>query len=292
MWNDPSPVWRKAQKQHQCDGDGCENVIDKGELYLDQALRQPMHAHKRYCNDCGEAAEATKFLDGRHNPFPDQYQQHIASGQWQNLRRRVKQERGNRCERCGAENVSLALHHKHYGTLGNERSQDVEVLCQECHFKEHEKEHEVADSGPERPMGGIIIGDGGEHWRPFEPNEIYVPLSDGRYVLVKRTRMGTPEREGGMELLEAARLVRELSGSVEKLLAALDAQSAEEVIQHCKRIRPLLQGRFGNVGEKVTKISTAAKSFTKVTVDDADTKEKLIRAFEEMKIAFDTHKGV
>lgn len=287
MWNDPSPIWRKAQKQHECDGDGCENVIEKGELYLDQALRQPMHAHKRYCSTCGDAVWGSHFFDGR-NALPDQYQQHIASGQWQSLRRRVKEERGNCCERCGAENVSLALHHKHYGTLGKERPQDVEVLCQDCHLKEHEPD--VAESAPDYPKGGIIVSEAGEQWRPFEPNEVYLPLGDGRYALVKQTKMGTPERARVIEFLESAKLIRQLNGSIEHLLGALDSHSAQAVIQDCQRIRPLLRGRFGNVGEQVSKISSAAKLFMKSCCDIADAKDKLIRAADEMKISFDIHK--
>ena len=41
MWNEPMPKWRKAQKQHQCQGEGCARIIAPGERYLDQALRHP-----------------------------------------------------------------------------------------------------------------------------------------------------------------------------------------------------------------------------------------------------------
>lgn len=43
MWGEPMPKWRKAQKQHQCQGDGCAKIIAVGEGYLDQALRDPPH---------------------------------------------------------------------------------------------------------------------------------------------------------------------------------------------------------------------------------------------------------
>jgi len=35
MWNEPMPTWRTARKQHQCQGDGCAQVIAVGERYLD-----------------------------------------------------------------------------------------------------------------------------------------------------------------------------------------------------------------------------------------------------------------
>ena len=31
----------------------------------------------------------------------------------------------------------LEVHHRHYDTLGNERLDDVEVLCSSCHRNEH-----------------------------------------------------------------------------------------------------------------------------------------------------------
>ncbi len=44
----------------------------------------------------------------------------------------------HRCERCGAA-TGLQLHHRHYETLGRERLEDVEVLCDSCHRVETER---------------------------------------------------------------------------------------------------------------------------------------------------------
>lgn len=57
------------------------------------------------------------------------------------LRRYVEIAQGGRCARC-RDMKPLQLHHKHYRTLGNERLQDVEALCVDCHKiadKEREK---------------------------------------------------------------------------------------------------------------------------------------------------------
>ncbi len=43
MRTESMPTWRTAQKQHQCQGDGCVKVIARGERYLDRALRHPTH---------------------------------------------------------------------------------------------------------------------------------------------------------------------------------------------------------------------------------------------------------
>lgn len=43
----------------------------------------------------------------------------------------------HKCERCGAYNVSLDVHHKTYERLGFEAPEDLEVLCRDCHNKAH-----------------------------------------------------------------------------------------------------------------------------------------------------------
>lgn len=44
--------------------------------------------------------------------------------------------RGKKCERCGSTK-RIEVHHKTYVRLCNEKSTDLEVLCNLCHAKEH-----------------------------------------------------------------------------------------------------------------------------------------------------------
>ena len=136
MWGEPMPKWRKAQKQHQCQGDGCGRVIAKGERYLDRALPEPRNSHLRYCQKCAEPvierANGYHFFNGRSD-FPDRYQQRISSGHWKRQKREIIEQRGNRCDRCEQVNASLHLHHIHYRSLGREQPEDVELLCPQCH---------------------------------------------------------------------------------------------------------------------------------------------------------------
>ena len=115
MWNEPTPKWRTARKQYQCQGDGCAKVIASGEQYLDRALNQPAHSHLRYCKECaepvGEGAADDHFLS--RSDLPDRYAQRISSTEWKSLRREIIEQRGNRCEQCGHEGGSLVLHHLH-----------------------------------------------------------------------------------------------------------------------------------------------------------------------------------
>ncbi len=222
MWNEPMPVWRNAQKQHQCQGDGCNKVIAKGERYLDRALRDPPHSHLRYCQECAEpvVARAIEYHmasngDGvarviPRNDFPDRYQKRISSAEWKTLKRKVIEQRGNRCERCEKESASLELHHLHYESLGSERPEDVELLCAECHTEAHEsplliwlkrfvetgepqlreaarqliRNLEAAKAPRSEPQDeGLIVGPDGEaRWGKLDPDMIYAVYPDGRYL--------------------------------------------------------------------------------------------------------------
>jgi HNH endonuclease len=149
MLNEPMPVWRKAQKQHKCQS--CSKVIAYGEDYLDKALREPAHSHLRYCRGCAEPVVRRAIEDGMssngggvarvnsRNDFPDRYQQRISSAAWKTLKRKVIEQRGNRCERCEKESASLELHHLHYQSLGSEQPEDVALLCAECHNEAHQR---------------------------------------------------------------------------------------------------------------------------------------------------------
>jgi hypothetical protein len=187
MWTESMPKWRTAQKQHQCQGDGCAKVIAPGERYLDRALRHPTNSHLRYCQECAEPviarANGYHFFNGR-NDFPDRYHQRISSAQWKTLKRKVIEERGSRCERCERVSASLHLHHVHYRSLGSEQPEDVELLCAECH--KGADEARAAKSRPKRdePEEGLIVGIDGDHWGKLDPDMIYIPLQDGRYVPV------------------------------------------------------------------------------------------------------------
>jgi hypothetical protein len=141
MWNDPTPKWRTARKQYQCQNGGCAEMNASGELYLDRALSQPAHSHLRYCKECAEPFAATDdypFFDGR-NGFPDRYAQRISGADWKALRRDVIEQRGNRCELCSHEGGSLILHHLHYKSMGNELPKDVQLLCSTCHQQADEE---------------------------------------------------------------------------------------------------------------------------------------------------------
>jgi hypothetical protein len=77
----------------------------------------------------------------------EQYEKYLETPHWQAFRKLVfeaqlKRLGRNCCERCQKERnsegtVRLQVHHLTYERLGNELIEDVEIICRDCHEKEH-----------------------------------------------------------------------------------------------------------------------------------------------------------
>lgn len=60
------------------------------------------------------------------------YLKYLESPEWRVRRADALLRGGSVCCRCGT-NKRLEVHHKTYERLGNEKDEDLEVLCHECH---------------------------------------------------------------------------------------------------------------------------------------------------------------
>ncbi len=60
------------------------------------------------------------------------YKNYIASDEWK-ARKQAKLDKSQRCAVCG-ETDGLQLHHKNYVQLGEERTDDLVLLCKACHW--------------------------------------------------------------------------------------------------------------------------------------------------------------
>jgi 5-methylcytosine-specific restriction endonuclease McrA len=60
------------------------------------------------------------------------YEKHLRSAAWRQIRRRAIAAAGHRCGLCPATE-QLEAHHRTYDNLGDERDGDLTVLCRECH---------------------------------------------------------------------------------------------------------------------------------------------------------------
>lgn len=81
----------------------------------------------------------------RHNPGFD-YATYLESPEWARLRRRAIVRAGGRCQLCNSRK-SLNVHHRTYTRIGEERLDDLTVLCRSC----HERFHGVGPEGPREP---------------------------------------------------------------------------------------------------------------------------------------------
>lgn len=74
-----------------------------------------------------------------------EYQRYLKDHHWRMFRKWILRQRGGACEKCGISNVwsimaygqPINVHHISYDHLGQERPEDVVVLCRRCHEEAH-----------------------------------------------------------------------------------------------------------------------------------------------------------
>lgn len=64
------------------------------------------------------------------------YPEYIRSRQWKQRAAAMIARANFRCQRCGSPRA-LNVHHLTYAHLGDEWAEDLIVLCNSCHKKEH-----------------------------------------------------------------------------------------------------------------------------------------------------------
>ena len=95
------------------------------------------------------------------------YAEYIQSEAWVRKAEEAKRRAGHRCQICNRhqDDVLIDAHHRTYERLGNERPEDIPVLCRECHdlFSRHAKlakygfqEFRQLDSGKPRRIPDIL----------------------------------------------------------------------------------------------------------------------------------------
>lgn len=64
------------------------------------------------------------------------YDDYLSSDHWQDIRQLALERAQHRCVTCNSSK-SLHVHHRNYSRLGNERIEDLTVLCADCHALFH-----------------------------------------------------------------------------------------------------------------------------------------------------------
>lgn len=83
--------------------------------------------------------EQTAVIEKKKDARRIIYEKYLKSAKWINFRNKIKESRGNKCEKCGIKEVELHGHHLTYDRFMNELESDIQIVCKPCHKKIHEK---------------------------------------------------------------------------------------------------------------------------------------------------------
>ena len=75
----------------------------------------------------------------------DRYLAYLQSDDWALQRAAAFARARMQCQRCGSR-YGLEVHHRTYARLGDERPDDLELLCGDCHERHHRRQREAKHS--------------------------------------------------------------------------------------------------------------------------------------------------
>jgi 5-methylcytosine-specific restriction endonuclease McrA len=65
------------------------------------------------------------------------YKEYLRTRHWQHFKQEALKFYQYKCQLCSAKDTQLDVHHRTYENLGCETFNDVIVLCNDCHGKQH-----------------------------------------------------------------------------------------------------------------------------------------------------------
>lgn len=74
----------------------------------------------------------------------EEYKAYLNSPRWKAIRKRLYREYEYKCAMCGSPK-NLNVHHITYDNLGEEKDEDLTVLCQKCHSELHDGNYTFFD---------------------------------------------------------------------------------------------------------------------------------------------------
>lgn len=81
----------------------------------------------KYCN-------IENITDLKYMP----YKEYLQTNHWKIVKKKALIRAGNKCQLCSSK-LNLNVHHNTYENRGQEKDEDLIVLCQDCHGKFHDK---------------------------------------------------------------------------------------------------------------------------------------------------------
>ena len=73
------------------------------------------------------------------------YLEYMQSDQWRTKRKYAIHKAGYKCDICRSK-LCLEVHHKTYENLGNEKDEELQVLCKRCHKDLHYQKNKARAS--------------------------------------------------------------------------------------------------------------------------------------------------
>lgn len=132
----------------------CKNfIILKSRTHKNELIRDKNHDGELICVDCRKIKnkdywEAKNLEDQKRREKIQEninylkslpYKEYLQTEHWKDLRKRMMNRANYSCGMCNSKNVILHVHHKSYKNLGDEDYSDLIVLCEDCHYKFHDK---------------------------------------------------------------------------------------------------------------------------------------------------------
>ncbi len=126
---------------------GNPTKMETADIYKDPVLSIPFHG------ECGHnwyllfefhkgctGSWIVRLPDTEEPPEEPEfsYPEYLASDEWKAKAAAAKKAAGMRCQVCNAADTILDTHHRTYERIGNERPEDLIVLCRDCHALFHE----------------------------------------------------------------------------------------------------------------------------------------------------------
>ena len=95
---------------------------------------------ERAAGRASERAQHAIFAERAKPTRPQAYQRHLKSRRWYHIRNAKLRDQKFTCQGCDVRlpRVGLDVHHERYpAVLGNEKLDDLRILCHDCHSEKH-----------------------------------------------------------------------------------------------------------------------------------------------------------
>lgn len=107
--------------------------VIKGEINITPLLTNNKIIDKNIIDKVNDNYNINNINDLKFMP----YKEYLQTNHWKNVKRKALIRAGNKCQLCSSK-LNLNVHHNTYENRGEEKDEDLVVLCENCHSKFHD----------------------------------------------------------------------------------------------------------------------------------------------------------